>query len=47
MVLLSDGRINEAIVLLEEVSRELLDSHGVDHPLVRVAISFMVAMIVV
>jgi len=47
MVLLSDGRINEAIALLEEVSRELLDSHGVDHPLVRVAISFMVAMIVV
>ena len=47
MVLLSDGRINEAIALLEEVSRELSDSHGVDYPLVRVAISFMVAMNVV
>lgn len=41
MVLLSDGRINEAIALLEEVSRELSDSHGVDHPLVKVAKSFI------
>jgi hypothetical protein len=41
MVLISDGRINEAIALLEEVSRKLSDSHGVDHPLVRVAKMFI------
>jgi hypothetical protein len=41
MVLLSDGRIDEGVALLEEVSRKLSDSHGVDHPLVRVAKIFI------
>jgi hypothetical protein len=41
MVLLSDGRSNEAIALLKEVSRELSDSYGIDHPLVTTMVLMM------
>jgi len=41
MHLISDGRIDEAIALLEEVSREISDSHGPDHGLVKLAEGFI------
>ena len=41
MHLISDGRIDEAIALLEEVSRKISDSHGADHGLVKLAEGFI------